>query len=432
MGPTLIFDKSVLESLNPDEAVWLDNFYLSNLTPLFFVETLADLEKAARGGRTPEDVVGSLAYKTPDESSKCNVHHTTLLAAELSGSAQVEIGLGRPIISGGQAKELGGRLGVIFQQSPEEEAFQRWQRHEFLELDRTYAKVWRRALSHINLEENYRSFQRFFPLGRPKTLADVKRMVDFYLGGPDQEVILSFGLSLMGYGDDTREAVLSRWRGAGRPSISTFAPYFAHVYGVDLFFNLALAADLVGRGRASHKVDLAYLYYLPFCTVFTSNDKLHVDLVPFFLRENQTFVPGSELKADLAKLDAHYDAFPEEVKKRGLMSFAFYPPPDDSFLISRLWDRHMASDWRERQSRPSPPPDPEAQKKLLQQLERLRTEGRPVAEGATVDSDRADHMVIERKVYPRKGKWNRFPPEITNRRRNEQGEWEDAPPSTLS
>jgi len=45
-GPVLIFDKSSLESLNLDEAVLLDNFYRSNVTPLFFVECLADLEKS--------------------------------------------------------------------------------------------------------------------------------------------------------------------------------------------------------------------------------------------------------------------------------------------------------------------------------------------------------------------------------------------------
>jgi len=41
MGPSLIFDKSSLESLNLDEAVMMDNFYMSAITPLFFVECLA-------------------------------------------------------------------------------------------------------------------------------------------------------------------------------------------------------------------------------------------------------------------------------------------------------------------------------------------------------------------------------------------------------
>ena len=79
MGPTIIFDKSVLESLNPDEAVWLDQFFITNIIPIFFAETLADLEKNTRTGRSPEEIVGNLAYKTPDLHSKANVHHRTLL-----------------------------------------------------------------------------------------------------------------------------------------------------------------------------------------------------------------------------------------------------------------------------------------------------------------------------------------------------------------
>jgi hypothetical protein len=34
-GPILIFDKSSLGSLNLDEAVLIDNFYMSNITPLW-------------------------------------------------------------------------------------------------------------------------------------------------------------------------------------------------------------------------------------------------------------------------------------------------------------------------------------------------------------------------------------------------------------
>ncbi len=58
VGPVIIFDKSTIQGLSTDEACWLDNFYISNITPLFFVETLADLEKDVAKGRTPEQVVG--------------------------------------------------------------------------------------------------------------------------------------------------------------------------------------------------------------------------------------------------------------------------------------------------------------------------------------------------------------------------------------
>ena len=41
MGPITIFDKSALQALNMDEAVWFDAFFLANVVPLFYVETLA-------------------------------------------------------------------------------------------------------------------------------------------------------------------------------------------------------------------------------------------------------------------------------------------------------------------------------------------------------------------------------------------------------
>jgi hypothetical protein len=80
-GPVLIFDKSSLESLSLDEAVLLDNFYRSNITPLFFVECLADLEKAIKSKSTPEQLVGSLADRTPEVQSSANV-----ITSESSGA----------------------------------------------------------------------------------------------------------------------------------------------------------------------------------------------------------------------------------------------------------------------------------------------------------------------------------------------------------
>jgi hypothetical protein len=75
-GPILIFDKSLLESLNLDEAILLDNFYMSNITPPFFVECLADLEKSIRSRSTPEQLVGSFA-----ELSELSVKPTHMVFA---------------------------------------------------------------------------------------------------------------------------------------------------------------------------------------------------------------------------------------------------------------------------------------------------------------------------------------------------------------
>jgi hypothetical protein len=134
-GPSLIFDKSSLESLNLDEAVLLDNFYRSAITPLFFVECLADLEKAIKSRSTPEQLVGSLAERTPEEQVCAQVHHKSILLAELARKFTLADMLERPMIAGGRPVALGNLKGMFFQRSEEEEALHRWRHHEFLEIE---------------------------------------------------------------------------------------------------------------------------------------------------------------------------------------------------------------------------------------------------------------------------------------------------------
>lgn len=415
LGPMLIFDKSTLQSLSPDESVWLENFYLTNITPLFYIETLADLEKQVRSGRTPEDVVGSIARKTPDMSSYPNVHHRTLLSAELQGIADVEITHGRVILGRGRTVKLGNETGVLFEQDPETEAFQRWQQGEFLVLERLGAKKWREALSNVNHEEMYQGLRHLYDgQEKPKTLAEVKTFSDRMINGDNRENSLRFGLNLMSVPEASQQLVLERYRVAGNPPIREFAPYFHYMYSVELFFYMAMAADLISRERASNKVDLAYLYYLPFCMVFTSSDNLHERMVPLFLREDQSFVKGTELKADLARLNELYSELPDEIKIRGTYRFAPYPPTEGGFLVSKLWDKHLPV-WRKHQAESiSEPIDelPKAPEGLIEKIQRFEKEATPVAPSEEVNSDNADHVGFKRRVSVYKGNWRRFPPEI--------------------
>src|ERR1035437_9862160 len=97
---------------------------------------------------------------------------------------------------------------------------------------------------------------------------------------------------------------------------------------INIFFCLVLPSQLLRNVKPSHKIDLADLYYLPFCSVFTSKDNFHAEIVPLFLTSEHTFVNGIDLKKDLAKLVAHYESLPEDVWKTGLIHFAVYPPED--------------------------------------------------------------------------------------------------------
>lgn len=142
-----------------------------------------------------------------------------------------------------------------------------------------------------------------------------------------------------------RGPIFLRWLDSGAPPIAVFAPYAAYVATVQLFFQLAVSLDLISGDRPSNAADIAYLYYLPFCMVFTSGDKLHAKTVPLFLRSNQVFQPGMELKADLQRLDEYFSAQPADVLARGVIHFE--PPFDGDYVTTKLWKQFLPG-WRER------------------------------------------------------------------------------------
>ncbi|HTV59445.1 MAG TPA: hypothetical protein VMJ93_11300 [Verrucomicrobiae bacterium] len=405
-GPFLIFDKSSLESLNLDEAVMLDNFYMSNITPLFFVECLADLEKAIRSNSTPEQLVGSLATRTPESQSYPNLHHATILRGELAGKFDLKTVHSRVVLAGGRHVQLGDKKGVIFEHSPEAEAVSRWSKREFLELERNIARQWRRALTSIDLNAMAQSVATALgPWRKPNSLQDALTMTDTIIDNMDSEWLIRFGLNLVG-APETVEYVVNTWVQKRRPQLREHLPYFVFMLKINIFFCLVLPTQLLSKVKPSHKIDLAYLYYLPFCSVFTSKDNFHADIVPLFLSSEQTFVNGAELKEDLKSLVAHYEQLPADVLKTGLIHFAAYPPDDAGFLTTRLWDKYLP-DWRRIRDMPKPVSDPEEEKRLVEEINR-QTDSPELQPSDEQDIDRMDYATIRRMVHPQKGRWLRF------------------------
>jgi hypothetical protein len=235
-GPITIFDKSTLQGLSPDEACWFGNFYRANITPLFFVETLADLEKEIGGGRTAEQIVGGIARKTPVLGAHANIHHRELCISDLLGQSVKMERL--PVIGGGHAFLSAGRRGVSFRQPPELEALQRWQDEQFREVERRFAARWRRMLSELDLEGVYQHFRR---LGggevRVSTLQEAKAWSERFVRGDGRRYLtLKAAFDLLGVPDDLVPHIVRRWKAAGGPALPDFAPYAAHVFCVDHSF----------------------------------------------------------------------------------------------------------------------------------------------------------------------------------------------------
>jgi hypothetical protein len=110
---------------------------------------------------------------------------------------------------------------------------------------------------------------------KPTSLSDARTMTDTIIDNMDQEWLLQFGLDLLGVPEAT-DYVVNDWKSNRRKPLRTHRPYFIHMLSINIFFALVLQTELLSKVKTSHQIDLAYLYYLPFCAVFSSRDNFHV------------------------------------------------------------------------------------------------------------------------------------------------------------
>lgn len=415
LGPITIFDKSALQALSMDESVWFDAFFLANLVPLFYVETLADLEKKVAKGRDPEQLVGHLAEKTPLGATP-NVYHRSLILTELLGQ---EITMtGQVIIGAGDVKRApDGSIGVHIDEFPEEAALLRWKNHEFLEIERAAAKGWRAELAQHDPDRMIGVLKNIIPSDETIShLDELKAFVDTFCASDAQEVI-ALALDVLAAPDECKRFVTKRWEAEGRPRLDEFLPYTTHVFKVDLVFYLGIHRGFISGDRPSNRADMAYLYYLPFCMAFLSGDRLHRRTVPLFLRNDQSYVHSDEFKAALRELDQHYDALPDEVKELGVMQFVSFPPSDIDNVVTQLWDKHMRPDWREtakeQEAKRGQPKDDEAGSTTVAELRKRIEQAQPaVGQMPGVGDSEPDYVIVRRLVPVKKGKWRMVSREV--------------------
>jgi hypothetical protein len=401
MGPIVLFDKSFLQSLSIDESVWFGHFFIPVVCPLFYVETLADLEKAVREGRTPEQEVGIIAAKFPELSGGPCVHHSTLALGDLLGhkapmNGTIPLGGGREVV-------VEGKKGIVYDQSPEARAFARWQDGDFLEVEREMARAWRASLAAFELKRLATSIRSLgIDAATCRSINEARALARGLMTGRDRPYErMTLLLETLRISPQYRDEIVRLWTAVPNTPVGEFAPYAAHVSEVDLFFQFALAANLISADRPSNRGDTAYLYYLPFCQVFVSQDRLHERCAPLFLREGQEFVWGEDLKRDLARINTHFMGLPEAQKEQGVMSFAHTPPDFDDSVVCRLHGKYGGSG--PEKSPPIEPPraDDPRSKKLIEDLKKWT---KAPAAASPVDGE-VQMMAIQRKVRRKKGSW---------------------------
>jgi hypothetical protein len=418
MGPTTLFDKSFLQSLSVDEAVVFDHFFMAVICPMFYVETLADLEKEVRPGRTPEDEVRIIAQKTPEMHGTPCAHHLDLCGPSLMGQNVPMTGQ-IPII-GGKVVRVDDRRAVVFEERPEAEAFRRWQAEEFLEVERRFAKAWRAGLmaaDTLTIAAGLRAMG--VDAQACKTIQQAKALADEFVATntmPSDRMKLT--VMVLGLPPESEPYIAKEWERAGFQPLVTYAPYAAHVLTVELFFHIALQANLI---TSYDRQDIGYLSYLPFSFSFVSSDKLHRQSAPLFLRSDQMFVWGPELKADLAMIVELYKGLPEEEQEKGMLKFARVPPEGslvakllndfgemmkrkEQESLRRLFDEPPV-ETPDRNLKPFPTEEPE----LVKHLNRFKDAPELSPEEIDFDTANPDVLSVQRSVHKRRGSFWQLP-----------------------
>ena len=346
LGPTIILDKSSLQSLSPKELIILNKLYYVNVPPILPVEILADLKKVKDLEALNERAVIVISNKLIQKDNAFNVPFNNLIISSLLGVDYLNER--RTIVRAkSKVKDKYGKVGFLVQESEEQKAVREWQKGNFSESEKILAAQWRNYVGQIDLQsirEQWSGVKNKVP--ECKNFSSLLSLTNNFLANlpMQRELLFTFleGLSLDQY---LSSKIFYRWESEKFRFLKDFAPYFHFINRVDTAFHIGLAYNLVSA-KTSDKtfIDLQYLYYLPFCNIFSSRDNFHKDFGVNFLFEDQTFIDGDELKADLANIITKLESEDSELKIDWTENFYLEPPDDENSVSYRMWKKY-SPDW---------------------------------------------------------------------------------------
>jgi hypothetical protein len=376
MGPSLILDKSAVEAMSRDDVRVQQEYFYTVITPILVSEICADIQKL-RDGKCDESKVRSLAKKANPLDSVVTGDWRILCKAELLGRGRVEIGRQhsrRAVVLGGHFVPIGdGKKASWLEPQPEAMALLRWSGGTCTSNDETYATRWRETTKKIDLI----SLRRRFGIGqhRVETTEALTSRVAQYLRDPSLQTFL-LALLLEETGADWGESMLikQRWGGKAALEWQNRCPYARLCLRTLITFYWALGSNIVGT-KATNRLDIEYLLYLPFCSVFVSGDEgTHGRLAPLLLESDQRFVRVADFRAGLSS----------QAEFRASAGLAHGEPqamefPDGSLILD-LWRSTWNCEPRSRaKDRKASMPDQE-DPKLREVIEKMRNVQRTVEE----------------------------------------------------
>jgi len=343
MGPIIILDKSTFQSLSYREHLFLNKHFYENNTPILCIELLGDLSKYKSNFKRGKQKVTELSKKFGGSGPVTNCDYRTLCVCSLLGQ---QIPLDGRIVPDNYTpiRSPDGTTGGIIDLGPFNKAIMRWSTGDFHGYEMIISRYWRKITKNLNLSDLSEQLEKeYVIIPRVNNKEDILPALNRIIDNTNlQSVFFSWILTQMQVDKKCYRDIKSRWSRSKKIYLEYFAPYAWYCTKVMLIFIIATRSKLIGW-KPTNLLDLQYLYYLPFCMVFASSDKLHQYLAPLLIRDDQDFVGGEELKKDLKKIANRWDVYNERQKK--LLSYALgsYPFPDKESIVYKLWKSHMKS-----------------------------------------------------------------------------------------
>jgi len=342
MGPFLLVDKSFIESLSTEELDFLDKHYTMIITPVLVREICANLLKYPNDENLSKHKVSVMAKKAKQFDAKTVCEFDNICIADLLGA---EVGLCPkiPRIGGREFTAEDGSKGVIFGESFEDKLLRRWADGHFTEDDIAAAKYHYDKRSY-NLESSGKQMADEFPRNAVyKTLSELSSSVDYNLSNyPGQWQIIESLMTILNLGPQEQQEVKLRWETERRPSFMDFSKYAFFCYRLGSMFWIGVTSGLIPTSKHEKAIiDYEYIYYLPFVHAFCSSDSFQRDFAAFFLRDDQGFIWGDDLKADLQAISSFNKNMTDDEKKYYAINFGHYPPPIPDSITNILWQKHM-------------------------------------------------------------------------------------------
>ena len=339
-GISMVLDKSAFHSLSKTQIELLCKYYRFTISPILVKEVLGDLKKETSDGSLNSKKVTEFANKLSGFNTSINAHYSVLINAELQG---MKIPFFSSMVDTGERFNLGEKeTGIIIKPSNDRKSIDRWKEGNFEKMDEIFSKLWR----EITLQpDNLTNLKEYLKKQNPgyshlKNPADILFIIKLTFNNPDFQMdFLKSAIENFKVPIPIASQAFYRWETIRPDNLFAFAPYTFFCVLTKLFFNICLQNEIIGT-RPTNLLDLDYMYYLPFCRVFVSDDKVHKTLVPHLLLPGQLFITGKDLKEDFIKI--------EEIKAtltgKELQRTHREPPREKTLLSYKIWNS-MLVDW---------------------------------------------------------------------------------------